>query len=466
MAPQPDASDARPAPLLKVLEPEINPDEPWADDELYRKMTADRLTEVVSEQEAPFVISLDGRWGTGKTFLLKRWRQDLENQGWRALYYNAWEDDFSYDPLLAIIGQLSEHFNDGTFKAIVEGVVNAALAILTKQLTGTAIKLEDLQAQTWLTNYQEQQEEKRKVREELGRLAADVREETGQPLIFIIDELDRCRPTFAIELLERVKHIFDVPNIVFVFGINRSELMKSLESVYGKIDAGTYLRRFFDLEFALAETDALSFCKYLVNRYGLNRYWYWKGYPADRLGIDFDVATTLPLLLGGMGLSLRDMDYCVRLVALAIVSNRNRAAVDPGLLAALVAVKICNPDLYLQFAEGIARGADVINYINDRIDERKGSKKGYPLHDEYGLDRIESAIYCTDDQRVVLSQLRLLADGLALDRPEFLSRQHQHLNENLDRLSEISNLVHEYTRAPTRFGLDLSQATSLINLYG
>ena len=54
--------------------------------------------------------------------------------------------------------------------------------------------------------------------------------DTGQPLVFIIDELDRCRPTFAIELLERVKHIFDVPNIVFVFGINRSELVKALDS--------------------------------------------------------------------------------------------------------------------------------------------------------------------------------------------------------------------------------------------
>ena len=74
--------------------------------------------------------------------------------------------------------------------------------------------------------------------------------------MFIIDELDRCRPTFAIELLERVKHIFDVPNIVFVFGINRAELVKSLESIYGEIDAGTYLRRFFDMEFVLPEPTA------------------------------------------------------------------------------------------------------------------------------------------------------------------------------------------------------------------
>ena len=70
-------------------------------------------------------------------------------------------------------------------------------------------------------------------------------------MVFIIDELDRCRPTFAIELLERVKHIFDVPNIVFVFGINREELTKSLRSVYGEIEAEEYLRRFFDMELRL-----------------------------------------------------------------------------------------------------------------------------------------------------------------------------------------------------------------------
>ena len=107
------------------------------------------------------------------------------------------------------------------------------------------------------------------MKEQLSQLGHRVRDDTGQPLVFIIDELDRCRPTFAIELLERVKHIFDVPNIVFVFGINRDELVKSLESVYGDIDAGTYLRRFFDMEFVLPAPDAAQFSRYLLKRYGL-----------------------------------------------------------------------------------------------------------------------------------------------------------------------------------------------------
>ena len=81
-----------------------------------------------------------------------------------------------------------------------------------------------------LQDYLDQRETKDRLREELTRLSAAVAEETGRPLVFIIDELDRCRPTFAIELLERVKHIFDVPDLVFVFGVNRAEICKSLQS--------------------------------------------------------------------------------------------------------------------------------------------------------------------------------------------------------------------------------------------
>ena len=248
MVEQPDANEVQPVhPALKVVEPNVDAEHPWADDVLDREEIAKRLTSIVRGQEAPFVISLDGRWGTGKTFLLKRWAQDLRNQDpkWQAIYYNAWEDDFSDDPLLAIIGQLSEHFGEGMIEQIAAGVARAAGRILVHRVTGVSV--DELTPESLLDSYHEQWKTKTAVKERLTELGAKVREDTGQPLVFIIDELDRCRPTFAIELLERVKHIFDVPNIVFVFGINRDELVKSLQSVYGEIDAGTYLRRFFDM---------------------------------------------------------------------------------------------------------------------------------------------------------------------------------------------------------------------------
>ena len=66
-------------------------------------------------------------------------------------------------------------------------------------------------------------------------------------LIVFIDELDRCKPTFAIELLEMIKHLFDVENIVFVFALDITQLSYSVQSVYGAgIDSTGYLCRFFD----------------------------------------------------------------------------------------------------------------------------------------------------------------------------------------------------------------------------
>ena len=261
MTQQSDASEAQPLPpALKIVEPDVDPDEPWRDDMLGREEIADRLTSIIRGQEAPFVISVDGRWGTGKTFLLKRWRQALQNEGFQAIYFNAWEDDFCDDPLLAIIGQLTEHFHEKKLRAMAALIGEIALPILTAKLTGVAFRRTDLRRDNLLTDYKAQLRTKDQIRTHLTRLAAEVNEQSGQPLVFIIDELDRCRPTFAIELLERVKHIFDVPNIVFVFGINRSELTKSLRSVYGEIDAGEYLRRFFDMEFVLPDADPANFC--------------------------------------------------------------------------------------------------------------------------------------------------------------------------------------------------------------
>ena len=282
MTQQTDTSEDQPVlPALKVVEPAVDPDDPWHDDVLDRKEIADRLTSIVRGQEAPFVISLDGRWGTGKTFLLKRWAQDLRNQDpkWQAIYYNAWEDDFAGNPLLSITGQLSEHLGKEKFSEKVRGVLGKLVrpAYFAGSVASTAtigMPLPGLPGgnQTdpdHLGGYHQMRAARDELKQSLTELATEVRSETGQPLIFIIDELDRCRPTFAIELLERVKHIFDVPNIVFVLGINREELTKSLESVYGEIDTGTYLRRFFDMEFVLPDADPTRFCTHLLEQFQL-----------------------------------------------------------------------------------------------------------------------------------------------------------------------------------------------------
>ena len=444
---------------------------------LDRKEIADRLTSIVRGQKEPFVISLDGRWGTGKTFLLKRWQQDLENQGWQAIYYNAWEDDFAGDPLISVTGQLSEHLKKGALWAkarklgrlvapFVQPVASAA-SIATTGVPVPNIRSTKQTPPNHLADYLEKRAAKDELKKHLAELAGDVREATGQPLVFIIDELDRCRPTFAIELLERVKHIFDVENIVFVFGINRAELTKALESVYGEIDSGTYLRRFFDMEFVLPDADPETFCRYLVRRFGLeaffsvlrpNTSWYF----------DEDGETLVPVVLGRMGLSLRDMDYCLRLSAVAARGTGAGGPVFPELFVLLVATKIQNPDLYRRFAEGDATGADLIDNLNSTRSAIPLSVTEEP-NTRPILNWVEAAAYHTDDPEAARDQLLAVNSNAGpLREPLHIALETSRLNpqnaHNKQRLEDLLRLTapnhapfHEYGQArhslPSRIDL-------------
>ena len=126
--------DPKDVPKLKHPEADVSRDEPWQDDVLDRAKIAEKLTNLIRDQSDPFVISIDGQWGTGKTFLLKRWQRDLEKEGFSAIYFNAWEDDFCDDPLLAIIGQLSEQFKEGKFKELAKQVGQIAVQLIRQNL--------------------------------------------------------------------------------------------------------------------------------------------------------------------------------------------------------------------------------------------------------------------------------------------------------------------------------------------
>ncbi len=481
MVQKPDP-ESQPVPsLLKVVEAKVNTSEPWTDDVLDRKEIAERLTSIVRGQEAPFVISLDGHWGTGKTFLLRRWAQDLRNQDpkWQAIYYNAWEDDFAGDPLLSITGQLSEHLGKEKFSEKVRGALGqlvrpAYFAGSVASMATTGMPLPGLPggSQTDLDDlggYHQMRAARDELKQSLTELAAEVRSETGQPLIFIIDELDRCRPTFAIELLERVKRIFDVPNIAFVFGINRRELVKSLESVYGDIDAGTYLRRFFDMEFVLPDADPTRFCTHLFNKFRLPEFFHAlskRGGGNQRFRELRMIEEYLPVLLGNMGLSLRDMDYCLRLLSLAGRDPVGRYPLHPVLLALLVAVKITEPALYRRFVEGSARGGEVIDYLNGRTPAGVGGIERTLLDRGDLLERVHAAVYAADNAGVVRALLERMANDIRPDQPEYLSREHARLTiEDSERLLRIAGLVQQYGSDSNQYGVGLGYLAARIDLY-
>ena len=246
---------------------------PWVDDKLGRKDSAERLADMLAGQDGPLTIGLNAPWGEGKTFFLKRFQKTYENRHGCAVYFNAWQDDFLDDPLLSLLCQLridglpQETFADSVKQAVLP-VLKHAGAALFKSFVKNAAKIDidaistgELETRTekLIDEYAAASTSRDELVKALDTLAKSVRDCSGNPLVIIVDELDRCRPTFAIETLERIKHLFAVENIVFVLGVDRDQLGSSIRSVYGDIDAQGYLQRFVDVEFVLPRNSLYGF---------------------------------------------------------------------------------------------------------------------------------------------------------------------------------------------------------------
>lgn len=164
------------------------------------------------------------------------------------------------------------------------------------------------------------------LKENLEKLAWNVNQESGdeKPLVFIIDELDRCRPDYAVRMLEVLKHFFVVKNIVFVCAVDKKHLEDSICGFYGseKINASEYLRRFFDLEIGLPLPDYTKFCEHLYDYYQLDDFFESEErlkYPIFKNNAE-DFKWFLSSLGIKNGLSLRQLE---RITAFTKLSLRN-----------------------------------------------------------------------------------------------------------------------------------------------
>lgn len=271
----------------KSSEIEISPEDPFANDLFNRESLIDPLTRLITSMERPFVLSVEALWGHGKTTFVKMWQQKLKNDGKIVLYYNAWENDYTDDPLSNFVVSLSSQISD-TYKELEISQLFKNLAQTTGKLAALGlpillgilsrgiidqkttksicklIKPTDIENLITVTSNElietvtKQIEANNSFRKSLSKLTESLQQKNKLPLIIFIDELDRCRPDFALSLLERLKHLFSVEGIVFVLSIERKQLETSIKSIYGnEMDVNNYLRRFIDLRFKL-ENDGAS----------------------------------------------------------------------------------------------------------------------------------------------------------------------------------------------------------------
>lgn len=243
------------------------------DDKLNRKSIAENFNLILGKTSQSFVIALDSPWGTGKTQFIHMWKNLLGEKKVESIYLNLWEEDFLGSPFFSLTESLLEKFKQkkiDDLKKIKENIKKIGLEIGragVNKFTGVDIKdiyTENLNKKT--------KKKKKEFKDNLRKLSKKIKTETKFPLIIFVDELDRCRPDYAVEFLEVIKHFFDVENIIFVLGIDRNQLQYSVASLYGqKMDAKGYLRKFIDINYSFSEFSLDEYLNFLFSEFGCGK---------------------------------------------------------------------------------------------------------------------------------------------------------------------------------------------------
>ena len=372
---------------IQPREIDVNADDPFKNDLLDRKESVEVLTHLVGNIEGPCVLAVDAAWGTGKTTFLRIWAQHLRNQGFPIVEFNAWETDFSGDPFVALSTELTEGLHEHkdeplatkiadtkkkgkeVLRRAVPGLIRVATAgildvgpLLEKEV-GQALAS---YAEARLSEYQEAQKSVKAFRRALQDMAKELSEQKGHPLIVMIDELDRCRPSYAVELLEVAKHLFSVDHIVFVLAVNRSELAHSIKALYGAdFDAQGYLRRFFDVDFRLPAPDRAAFIDALLDAAQINEYF---NRTHDR-GARQEANVVRELLLGffcSPDLSLRRIAQAIHRLGLVFASLRSDQRSFAMTAVVALIVRTIDSTLYHQFVRGEATDLQVVDKVFGR----------------------------------------------------------------------------------------------------
>lgn len=271
---------------LRSIEGLPNNGDPFLDCRLDRKKYAEILTNIVLTYHRGFVLALSSDWGTGKTFFVKRWKKHLEHKEIQSIYFNAWENDFDNNALIALLAELQSVVLDQN-RELYEKLIEKT-SLIVKRILPTTIKLfskillrgediseilKELTAASLTTtsdsinDYIQKKKDIQDFKDALSTFVQSTNQDKS--LVIFIDELDRCRPDYAVEVLEAVKHLFNIDGIVFVLSIDKKHLASSIKGYYGSehINTDEYLRRFIDLEYTLPEPSTENFLESLFNSY-------------------------------------------------------------------------------------------------------------------------------------------------------------------------------------------------------
>jgi hypothetical protein len=403
---------------MKILAPDIEQAVGASEDIFGRDSFGDGLLKVFDLSEDPLVVALDEPWGSGKTVFAKRLAQRARAKKFKVIYFDAFKRDYEPDVFVSLASEIIEETGinpkekkalQARAKDVAKIVGRVAIKGAVRGLTAGVIRASDFEdanadianevskeveaeldkiIDSRLESAKSEQRAFETFRQTLSNLMSA--DEGQKPLIFIVDELDRCRPTYALSVLETIKHLFSVKNVHFLLVCQLDQLSAATRKMYGsEIDASLYLEKFIHFRVTFPQLEKRENSR-LLKQFSMNVL---KAMPDDdesgRLKDSFAEFTSLVWSRGEY--SLRRIERLCTLFGLCMAFTNKNTIRFPALLHILCDLKLSAPKLFSKAKNGTLSYQEVKNYygFSDNPDERNGELDWYSLSWRYFLSSAE-----------------------------------------------------------------------------
>ncbi len=232
---------------------------------------AEALADSIKNSHPQFAVGIFGGWGSGKTTLMKAIKARLTDPATIVVDFNAWRYEREEHLLIPLLDTIREAVFDWSEKQAVPGspVKQAAKAtartlgkVITSFLAGVSLKVglpnalefsyeasktlsaaagdaggSDLHTQVETRgdgNFPQSIYHLcfRKLEEAFGQFRAAFPPPSQMRIVIFVDDLDRCLPQPALDVLEAVKLFFEMEGFVFVIGLESTIVERFVESRY------------------------------------------------------------------------------------------------------------------------------------------------------------------------------------------------------------------------------------------
>lgn len=384
---------------------EINAENPYKHDQLSRQEDIANISNLLQNFSSPITMSITAPWGQGKTTFVKMLEAELNGKNCKSVYFSAWETDFATDPLVAFLGEINETLKslttDNVSKKNALNKVKRGISFVAKKSIPLGVKLAtygfletdkitekliskftgDL-SENILNEYTRSKSEIIDFKNNVEKILSN-EDGSFKKIYIFIDELDRCRPTYTIELLERIKHLLNIEGLIFILAIDKAQLIESIKGVYGiGFDAKEYLKRFIDIEYKLPKTSIKEFVKSQIKHHELDTLF-------KKTEIDDDFSHQLNHLVNAFSefakikpITLRDIEQYFTKLSLIIKSTGDEKFLTSILTLYLLILKEHDFETYQLYVHPESSIRLLRSKLNEFFPESKrGEVYIYPLLD-------------------------------------------------------------------------------------